>query len=124
MADQAPQKAGGLTVAAHGKVLAILERMTGTDHAGEAVACVEALRRLRERHGWAWSDVLRPPRGGEIGEDWRAVVRTLMGYPEVMNFRDLEFLHCVVTRRDPPTEKQARWMRSLVERVRAAGGNV
>lgn len=113
-----------LTPASRERLVAVLERMTRTDFEGEAVACAAALRRLREREGWAWSDLIRPAQSAPAAPDWRCQALALLRFPGLLTERDADFLRNVLARRAPPTEKQARWLAALVERFRAAGGDV
>lgn len=105
----------------------------GSDSDGERLACLRQLDRVPEGAGLTWTDLARRLGDCEAADrddpderigHWRIAVQWILSHPDwqptepekrfVMNMRR-------ILKRHEPTEKQARWIESIVSRL---GGSV
>lgn len=113
------------------KAAPLLARLA-TDHDGEALACVRALRRLLDRHGLTMTDLAAvvangapapsapPPREPETEPaDWVSDLATCAAHFGALSENQRDFITNmgrVHRRGGRPTPAQAQWLRALAER--------
>jgi hypothetical protein len=107
-----------------------------SEHAGEVLATVRAIRRLLERHGLSLNDLgqaleaapvaqivycERDPEPDPAAEDWRAMAAYCLARAEVLSPKEQDFVQTMVrVLRRPgtePTPRQAGWLKGIFDRL-------
>ena len=116
--------------------LAPLLGKLGSAHDGEVVAAVRAIDRQLGRNGLSWNDLGRALWGGAarrverarepdvVLRSWRCAVQWIAAHPHwEPGERERQFVADMnrILKRHAPTERQAEWIRGIVERL---GGRI
>jgi len=99
----------------------------GSDHDGEVVAAARAIRRLLADQGLSFNDLARAVAPTEtdgpvvVLRHWRCATQWIVDNPDWFpTDRERRFvvdMRIILKRHDQPTERQAAWIRSIVERL-------
>jgi hypothetical protein len=105
----------------------------GSPHDGEVVSAARAIGRQLDRHGLGWNDLGAALGAGPVvhviyqepdpdpAEDWRGMAEFCAGRSLLLSAKEATFIETMVrVLRRPgtePTEKQARWLRAIFDRL-------
>lgn len=92
----------------------------GSDHEGEVIATVRAIRRVlkseqRDLHDLATAIVVPLQRPAD--EDWKAMARAIAEHQDRLSSRELDFLIDLARWRGALTPKQSLWLRAIYDRL-------
>lgn len=114
-----PSPARNTLPAAIAPTLGKLIRRLGSDHDGEIVATVYAIRRKLELEGRDLHDLANQitARMGPPVTDWRAMTRYCAERQDQLTMRELNFIISIARWRCPLTNKQSQWLTAIYERL-------
>lgn len=121
------------------KLVPLLGKMA-SDHEGEILASVRAIRRLLERHGLSLNDLgralesqpvvqvvyqEREPDAKHATDDWLEIAQRCLAGAELLSEKERDFVRTMVRilgrPGTQPTPKQAAWLKDIFDQLAAEG---
>jgi hypothetical protein len=103
-----------------GPTLGKLIPLLASNHDGEVVAVAHAIDRVLKSSGRDWHDLAAAIFPPDADTDWRRDARFCNRHRALLSDRELDFIAALACWNGEPSDKQRRWLRGIVEKIRSA----